>query len=709
MYPLGRGIVNSAENATKREWLVTNGMGGFASGTISGALTRGYHGLLVAALKPPLGRTLLVSKLDETIILNQGEQNERSFALFTNTWSKGSFFDEGYKLLDSFHLSGTIPVWTYALDNALIEKRVWMQQGENTTYVSYTLTRSSKPVTFKAKAIVNYRDYHSTTRANSWQMTQNPVENGLEMLAYEDATPFYLLSQDATFSAEHNWYRNYYLAVEDYRGETYKDDNLNCGEFHATLAEGDTITLVLSTEPAPILDGASAYAAQQAHERRILENVAFATHKNEKTDLAEQQLQQLLLAADQFIVARATSIDPDGRSVIAGYPWFGDWGRDTMVALPGLTITTGRYEVAEKLLRTYARFINEGMLPNRFPDGKDEDAPEYNTVDASLWYFEAIRAYHAATGDFELVRDLFPKLQEIITWYRLGTRYRIQLDEGDGLIYAGEPGVQLTWMDAKVDNWVVTPRTGKPIEINALWYNALCIMNEFAQLLGSDDDQYQTMAARARQGFNQFWNSSAGYCYDVIGGPSGSEAALRPNQILAVSLPHSPLPNKRRKAVVDACAEHLLTPHGLRTLARFEHDYHETYGGNRVDRDSSYHQGTVWGWLIGPFVAAHLLVYNDAKSSQSYLYPLLNHLNTGCVGNMSEIFDASPPFAPRGCFAQAWTVAEVLRAWKLTESALAGEQMVAEKEQVRQSAETVAPIKNPKKVKTDSAAQNIDA
>ena len=677
MFTLGRGVVNSAENATSREWLVSNGIGGFASGTISGALTRGYHGLLVAALKPPLGRTLLVAKLDETAIFNYGEDDERSCALFTNSWAANSFFDEGYKLLDSFHLAGTTPVWTYALDSALLEKRIWMQQGENTTYVSYTLTRGSKPITLKAKAIVNYRDYHSVTRANGWRMVQAPVENGLRITAYEEATPFYLLSQDATISAEHSWYRNYHLAVEAYRGEKDTDDNLFAGEFHATLVEGDTVTLVLSTEETPVLDGATAYAMQKAHERRIMETVGFDSAESDSTTFRNRQLQHLLLAADQFIVARSTDRDPDGRSIIAGYPWFGDWGRDTMIALPGLTLATRRFDVAEKLLRTYARYINEGMLPNRFPD--DNEEPEYNTVDATLWYFEAIRAYHAATGDFELVRDLFPKLEEIITWHRLGTRYRIRRDEEDGLLYAGEPGVQLTWMDAKVDGWVVTPRIGKPVEINALWYNALCIMHDFAQLLGNDDEQYLRMAQQARQGFSRFWNDSVGYCYDVIGGQMGPETALRPNQLLVVSLSHSPLSKKRRRAVVDACEEYLLTPHGLRSLARFEDGYHPTYGGNRVQRDGGYHQGTVWGWLIGPFVAAHLRVYGNAKRAQSYLLPLLNHLTTGCVGSMSEIFDASPPFTPRGCFAQAWTVAEVLRTWRLTESAAMGDQLAAEK------------------------------
>ena len=305
------------------------------------------------------------------------------------------------------------------------------------------------------------------------------------------------------------------------------------------------------------------------------------------------------------------------------------------------------------------------MLPNRFPD--EGQAPEYNTVDATLWYFEAIRTYHEVTGEDALLRDLFPVLQEILDWHVRGTRYQIHVDPADGLLYAGEPGVQLTWMDAKVEDWVVTPRIGKPVEVNALWYNALCVMADFARLLGDRPERYETLAEQAHAGFARFWNEELGYCFDVLDGPDGSDPSLRPNQLVAVSLPHSPLAPEQQRAVVDACARHLLTSHGLRSLDPRHPDYKGHHGGDRRTRDAAYHQGTVWGWLIGPLVSAHLRVYGEAAVARSFLAPLIQELNAHGVGSLSEIFDGDPPHTPRGCIAQAWTVAEVLRAWKETQ------------------------------------------
>lgn len=375
-----------------------------------------------------------------------------------------------------------------------------------------------------------------------------------------------------------------------------------------------------------------------------------------------------MLAADQFIVRRATPADAQGHSVIAGYPWFSDWGRDTMIALPGLALATGRPEVAASLLRTFAHFVDRGMLPNRFPDVGE--APEYNTADATLWYFEALRAYQAATGDEALARELWPTLQEMVAWHVRGTRYGIRVDPADGLLYAGEPGVQLTWMDAKVEDWVVTPRMGKAVELNALWYNALRCMAAWAEQWGGEPaGPYMAWAERVRAGFGRFWHPTLGYCYDVLDGPDGHEAKLRPNQLFAVALPYSPLDAAQQKAVVDACARELWTPHGLRSLAPGDPAYIGHYGGDRRQRDAAYHQGAVWSWLIGPFVQAHLRVYGDRALARSYLLPLLRHLSAHGVGSISEIFDGDAPFTPRGCFAQAWSVAELLRAWLATRPA----------------------------------------
>ena len=651
MIDFGRDVCGDLAGAERREWLVTNGIGGFASGTVGGLLTRRYHGLLVAALKPPLGRTLLVTKVDETVAYGG-----YCSALAANRWAGGRVDPAGFTLLDRFRLEGTTPVWTYACADALLEKRVWMQPGANTTYLRYDLVRAGEPLTLRLKALVNYRDYHSNTHAGDWRMQVEPVEAGLRIVAFEGATPIYLLSPQALMTPQHDWYRNYFLSVEAYRGLDAVEDHLCAGMFEGFLQPGDSLTLVVGTEAEPNLDGRAAYAVRQHYEAQL--------QARARLDAAPDAVRHLARAADQFIVGRPTGEDAAGRSVIAGYPWFGDWGRDTMIALPGLTLSTGRPEVAAGVLRTFAQYVDQGMLPNRFPDAGE--APEYNTVDATLWYIEAIRAYHEATGDDALVQDLFPVLEDIVDWHRRGTRYRIHVDPEDGLLYAGEPGVQLTWMDAKVGDRVVTPRIGKPVEVNALWYHGLRCMAAFARLLGRDGSPYDDEAGRVQDSFLRFWRGDLGYCCDVLDSPAGDDASLRPNQLFAVSLLHSPLPLAQQRAVVDACARHLLTAYGLRSLAPEHPDYVGHYGGAPWERDAAYHQGTVWGWLIGSFVEAHLRVYQDPAGARAFLQPLLRHLGEHGLGSISEIFDGDPPFTPRGCFAQAWSVAEVLRAWRLT-------------------------------------------
>jgi len=372
-------------------------------------------------------------------------------------------------------------------------------------------------------------------------------------------------------------------------------------------------------------------------------------------------LKKLVLAADQFVVRRPLKEDPDAASIIAGYHWFSDWGRDTMIALPGLTLATGRPDITRKILSTFTHFVDRGMLPNVFPDAGE--TPDYNTVDATLWYFEAIRQYFATRKDEEFLSELFPTLVDIIEWHSRGTRYNIHRDSADGLLYAGEPGVQLTWMDAKVGDWVITPRIGKPIEVNALWLNALVSMSHFASVLGKPRELYDSMAQQAYSGFQRFWDDSAQYCFDVIDGPEGHDSSLRPNQIFAVSLPVSPLTHVQRRAVLDACTSQLLTSFGLRSLAPGHQDYRAVYAGGPRERDSAYHQGTVWGWLLGPYVEAHLRVFGDPAAAASFLEPIANHIRTHGLGTASEIFDGDAPFNPRGCVAQAWTVGELIRAW----------------------------------------------
>jgi predicted glycogen debranching enzyme len=415
---------------------------------------------------------------------------------------------------------------------------------------------------------------------------------------------------------------------------------------------------VLSAEVAPGLDGDDAWERRRAHEAQVL----LAWRKAQPAaGEAPAWIERLVLAADQFLVSRPLADDPAGLSVIAGYHWFGDWGRDTMVALPGLTLCTGRPQAARRILTTFAPFVDGGMLPNVFPDAGER--PEYNTVDAALWYVEAVRAYHAATGDDATLRELYPALERIARGYLSGTRYGIRVDPTDGLVTAGEAGVQLTWMDARVGDWVVTPRIGKPVEINALWYNALVALGALARRLERPAGEWTALAARAAAGFERFWNAAAACCYDVIDGPGGHEAALRPNQVLAVSLPASPLSPERQRLVVDACARHLLISYGLRSLAPGEPGYQPRYGGGPRERDGAYHQGTAWAWLLGPFALAYDRVRGDREGARALLEPMAQHLADHGVGSIAEVFDAEPPFTPNGCIAQAWSVAETLRAW----------------------------------------------
>jgi predicted glycogen debranching enzyme len=652
----GPEITGDLQAAERREWLCTNGVGGFASGTVAGTLTRRYHGLLTAALDPPLGRTLLVAKVDEQIAYDGLEA-----ALATNRWADGTVDPHGYRALERFRLEGTTPIWVYAVADALVEKRVWMEPGANTTYVRYTVLRARVPLALQFRVLINYRDYHGTTRGGDWRMDITPVRDGLRVVAYPGARPLLMLARGAEARLAHAWYRGFHLARERERGLDGEEDHLHAGSFRATLRAGEALTLVVSAEATPSVDAGSAWERRRHHERELLTRWQAA---GPAAASAPPWIARLVLSADQFIVKRPLTDEPEGLSVIAGYHWFGDWGRDTMIALPGLTVATGRPEVGARILRTFARFVDRGMLPNRFPD--QGAVPEYNTVDATLWYFDAIRAYHAATGDDGLLKELFPVLESIVEWHRQGTRYGIGEDPADGLLRSGEPGVQLTWMDAKVGDWVVTPRTGKAVEINALWYSALASMAGFARRLNAPASAWAALAARVRASFERFWNERAGYCFDVIDGPAGDDPALRPNQIFTVALPESPLPPERQRKIVEACARHLLTSFGLRSLAPAHPDYRGRYEGGPWERDGAYHQGTVWAWLLGPFAQAHFNVHGDRVLARSFLEPLAHHhLDDYGLGSIAEIFDGDPPYSPRGCIAQAWSVAETLRAWSV--------------------------------------------
>ncbi len=661
----GRDRLASPATSGALEWLVTNGIGGYACGTLGGMLGRRYHGLLVAALRPPVGRTLMLTKLAETL-----EVDGTPHDLDANRWAGGVVQAPGLAHLESFALEESVPVWTWAVGDARLEKRVWMEHGENTTYVHYRVTSARAPVTLRLKALVNHRDAHTTLGHGDWQARVEPVSGGLRVEAFEGATPLWLVAPGAHVEPAHDWYRGFALALEEERGLDALDDHLMVGTFTATLADGEALTVVASTRHDAGRGGsgplalAGSLARRRAHDKSLLD--AWRQAQPDASKHAPEWVQCLVRAADAFIVDRAQSGLPNGRTVIAGYPWFSDWGRDTMIALPGLTLATGRPEIARMILSTFVRHLDRGMLPNYFPD--QGEPPTYNSVDSALWLFQAVRAYHDATGDDALLREVFPALEEVCAWYERGTRYGIHVDERDGLIDAGEAGVQLTWMDAKVEDWVVTPRQGKPVEINALWYGALLTLARFARKLDRPAEGYERLARRVETSFERFWNEPTQALFDVLDGPEGSDPSLRPNMLFAVSLPDSPLPPARRRAVLDACGRLLLTSHGLRSLAPTEVAYRGRFTGDRRARDGAYHQGTVWTWLLPHYALAHFQVHGDRAAALAFLEPLGDLIGEMGVGTLPEVAEGDPPHAPKGCFAQAWSVSEALRVWHLLQA-----------------------------------------
>lgn len=659
----GHERCGSAQQAEAMEWLVTNGLGGYASGTVAGMHTRRYHGLLVAAQAPPLGRRVLLSRFDDEVHYLDKHQ-----ALYSNRWRGGVVTPEGHLSVARFALEGNTPVWTYAIDDALLEKRIFMVYGENTTVVVYRLVEASAPLTLHAKALVTARSHHHLRTGDADSLHVEAMDDGVRVTAEHHDTSFVVVSRGAQthVHAGHDVYRGLELRIEAARGFDHHDDLRHAATFTSTLHKGDSVALVCSTTQDPPTDIAAAQAASQARQEGLLER-ASAVQGVE----APLWVQRLTLAADQFI-ARRTFDDEDaedrvGATIMAGYPWFGDWGRDTMISLPGLTLSTGRPEVAARILRTFAGYIQGGLLPNRFPSA--EEPPEYNTVDATLWYFEAIRATdaalqtHGAPSDDALIETLAPFLTDILEHHLRGTLHGIGVDPEDGLLRAGEEGVQLTWMDARVEKRVITPRMGKPVEINALWINALRFMADVCRRVGGDAARWTAAAQRAEASFSRFWSEADGHLMDVIDGPDGDDASLRPNQLVALALPHCPLPAEQQRAVLTACGRHLLAGPALRSLTPTHPDYVSRYEGGPHQRDASYHQGIAWGWLLGLYAFAHARVHRDPEAVARLLSPLAHHLDEQGLGSVAEIFDAAAPFTPRGCIAQAWSVAVALQAW----------------------------------------------
>ncbi len=632
--------------ASQREWLVTDGRGGYASGTVSGALTRRYHGLLVAAQQPPLGRRVLLSKIDAS-----ATYDGNAFDLGTNRWHDGTIAPNGYCRLLDFTLEDGFPVWTYAFADARIEQRVWMD-GEATTYVRFCARAASSDVTLRLKCYIEDRDFHTLTHAYD-AGAPAAVQGTRATLRLGNGTEWHLASDRGTLDAAQEWYYGVRYDVERDRGLDYTGDVYHALTIDAALAPNESITLIASTQTIGLVDGDASLARASGRCASLLNAWRRAQPAAAR---APAWIAQLVRAADQFIVDRK-----DGKTVIAGYHWFGDWGRDTMIALPGLTLTTGRPEIAKSILQTFASYVDRGMIPNRFPD--EGEALEYNTVDAPLWFIEAVRAYHDATDDTSLIAEIFDPLDSIVTWYQRGTRYGIAVDPADGLVRAGVPGVQLTWMDAKVGDWVVTPRIGKPVEINALWYNALRSMDMLAGSIGRDPTRYRDLAGSVRRSFSRFWNADGQYLFDVLDGPNGNDASIRPNAVFAAALPFRAIDQTTERAIVERASQVLLTPLGLRSLAYDDPAYVGHYGGPVQERDCGYHRGTVWPWLIGPFVRAWNNAYGSSAGVLRFVDAFGMRLEDYGVGTLAEIADGDAPHDERGAIAQAWSVAQVLQTW----------------------------------------------
>ena len=658
---------NEEANLT-REWLVSNGLGGYASGTVSGVITRRYHGLLIAALPAPHGRLVMLSHVAEQLRCADGRRFEFGGRERTET-AAGPPVTES---LVSFRLESGLPVWRYRINGIVIERRVFLSHMQNTVHLLYALVDGADSIELALRPSVNFRAQESPVS----EPLGSPYEFRAEgeccevALKHSPLPPLRLraFGEDVTFTLKGRRLNQVQYAVEESRGYQAIGDLWSPGYFRLTLRRGTPSALVASTEPfetMSVMTSAQALAAEQERRLRLLA----------QADPAVSSLvgAELVLAADQFIItpagrheeaARARATGDEVRTVIAGYHWFTDWGRDTMISLEGLTLTTGRHQEAGYILRTFAHYVRDGLIPNMFPEGEKDGL--YHTADATLWFFHALSRYVAVTGDRLTLDAIYPTLTAIVDAHVRGTLFGIQVDPRDGLLVQGERGYQLTWMDAKVDGWVVTPRRGKAVEINALWFNALSLMAEWADQRGDGAaaDGYRRRAAQVFGAFNdRFWYAPGSHLFDVVDAEGGgSDAKCRPNQLLSISLPHPVLTRERWEPVMQVVRDRLLTPVGLRSLAPGDPDFKPRYYGDLRARDAAYHQGTVWGWLVGPFVDAWLRVFpDDAAGARQALRGFESHLSDACVGSISEIFDADAPYTPRGCIAQAWSVAEVLR------------------------------------------------
>ncbi|MCD6506346.1 amylo-alpha-1,6-glucosidase [Candidatus Poribacteria bacterium] len=648
--------VRDFEISSRLEWLEANGLGGYASSTVSGANTRRYHGLLVATLPHSSERRVLLSKFEEKLTV-QGDLYE----LGCNQYP-GVIYPSGHRLLESFRID-PFPTYRYSAGGVLLEKEIFAVRGANRTVITYRLISAPSEVEIEIRPMIAGRNFHHLHRENlSFNAYVHSVPDGIMMVPYDEGSRIYLVARGAWFRKAGYWYRNFEYVREMLRGLDFREDLFSPGYFLAKLRQGDEISIVASTDYPEGFDPAKARDEEIDRRRGIIENPLLAEKIERLEEIFPSSfIRSLLLASDTFLIERSAGC----KGLIAGYHWFSEWGRDSMISLPGLLLALGRFQEAAELIRGWVGHMSKGLIPNFIPeDGND---PVYNSADATFWLFNAVYLYMSRTGDLELIREIYPILRESIEWHVKGTRYNIHVDPGDGLLVQGEPGVQLTWMDAKVGDWVVTPRYGKAVEINGLWYNALMATSYFAEQLKEETDRrrYREMAERVKGNFmRRFWNGERRCLFDCINEDKVDDS-IRPNQVIAMSLPFTPVPLEAACAALEVVERELLTPYGLRTLSPQNSSYRERYQGDQISRDGAYHQGTVWPWLLGPFISAYARCHRHEKGLIEriirFLEALPDHILQAGVGTISEIFDGDPPHHPRGCISQAWSVAEVLR------------------------------------------------
>ncbi len=668
---LRSATARAAHAKLQNQWLVTNGLGGYASATISGAVDWRYHGLLIAALPEPLGRTLMFNHLAESLRFSDGR-----YVQFGGVEPSHPDEREGPNYLTEFRLENQLPFWRYEVNGVLIEKRLLMLYLQNTIHITYTLLSGEDRVQLELRPSVHFRPFEG----NVGSPVGSPYElrirgKQFELDSHEVFPPLRMTvnAKESSFTDDGGSAREIFYARDSDRGYESRGVLWSPGYFAVPLSAHEPVTLIASTEEWRIISALDPEAAYKTECDRRVRLLRLADRRARHGPAAE-----LVLAADQFIMtpagrvreaARARAAGDELRSVIAGYHWFTDWGRDTMISLEGLTLTTGRHSEAAWILRTFAHYVKNGLIPNMFPEGQNEGL--YHTADATLWFFQALHRYVTKTDDRETLVALLPTLHSIVEHHIAGTKFGIGVDPKDGLLREGQEGYQLTWMDAKVGDWVVTPRRGKAVEINALWYNALCLLEQWFRQHNDlpNSERMREQARRARESFNQrFWNPATNCLFDLVDGEHGDDPAIRPNQVLSISLTFPILDESRWAPVMAVVQEKLLAPVGLRTLSRENSDYKAKYFGDLRSRDAAYHQGTVWAWLIGPFIDAWLKLNPEkVHEARQFLCGFVPHLSEGCIGSISEVFDAESPFTERGCIAQAWSVAEVLRCFVLTE------------------------------------------